>query len=68
MENLEIFEEVIHYCLKCRRTILKTKEHDIEFKCAGVSSKGCLLSITFLDLEITVFSLKIEFGKVTYSL
>ena len=60
----QILEYLVHHGLKGGRTIGETKEHNQGFEKSSVCVEGSLPLITFLDVDIVVPPLDIEFGEV----
>ena len=57
-------EDMIHKGLECRRCIAKTKEHHCGFIKTKGSDEGCFPLIQFLDLNVVVSPLNVEFSEI----
>ena len=55
---------MIHESLESGWSVVKAEEHNHRFKQAKRGDEGCLLLIQFLDVNVVVFPLNVEFGEV----
>jgi hypothetical protein len=60
----EVFKNVIHHSLEGRQAVSHAIQHYQGFKQSLVTPKGCFPFISFLDPDVLVAPLDIEFGEV----
>ena len=58
-----VSEDVVHECLKCRRCVTKSKEHDSGFVKAKWGDECGLPLVFFVDLDVVIPPLDVKLGK-----